>query len=93
MDESIFTEISQLNPNDSIELKTTAKSLTPGKQLIFKPEISHEFMGQLISVDIEQFSTSVSEELLNRYLPTLVISLVVLLITVYSVNSLVKRKN
>ena len=93
LDESIFTEISQLNPNDSIELKTTAKSLTPGKQLIFKPEISHEFMGQLISVDIEQFSTSVSEELLNRYLPTLVISLVVLLITVYSVNSLVKRKN
>ena len=93
LDESIFTEISQLNPEDSIELKTTAKSLTPGKQLIFKPEISHKFMGQLISVDIEQFSTSVSEELINRYLPTLVISLVLLLFTVYAANSLVKRKN
>ena len=93
LDESIFTEISQLNPEDSIELKTTAKSLTPGKQLIFKPEISHKFMGQLISVDVEQFSTSVSEELINRYLPTLVISLVLLLFTVYAANSLVKRKN
>ena len=93
LDESIFTEIPQLNPDDSIELKTTAKSLTPGKQLIFKPEISHQFMGQIISVDIEQFSTSVSEELINRYLPPLILSIALLLFTVYIANSLVKRKN
>ena len=93
LDESIFTEISQLNPDDSLELVTTAKSLTPGKQLIFHPEISHSFMGQLISVDVERFSTSVSEELTNRYLPPLIISIVILLSTIYISNSLVKRKN
>jgi NADH:ubiquinone oxidoreductase subunit 6 (subunit J) len=50
-------------------------------------------MGQIISVDIEQFSTSVSEELINRYLPPLILSVALLLFTVYIANSLVKRKN
>jgi len=93
LDESIFTEINQLDPEDSIELKTKAKSLTPGKPMIFHPQISHKFMGQSISVDVEQFSTSVSEELVNRYLPSIAISLVVLLATVYFTNKLVIRKN
>ena len=93
LDESIFTEIDQLDPGDSIELKTKAKSLTPGKQMIFHPQISHKFMGQSIFVDVEQFSTLVSEELVNRYLPSIAISLVVLLATVYFTNKLVIRKN
>jgi len=93
LDESIFTEISQLNPEDSVELKIKAKSLTPGKQLIFQPQISHQFMGQSISVDFEQYSSSVSEELLNRYLPSLIISILFITFTVYLTNSLVKRKN
>lgn len=91
-DESLFTKISLLDPKDSIELRTTAKGLSPGKPMLFQPVITHEYKGQLIQVDVDEFSVFVSEEMVNRYIPSIIFSLIILFVTVYLANKLVFRK-
>lgn len=92
LDQSIFVDIPLLNPEDSTELRTKALGISPGKSIVFQPIISHEHKNQLIDVQFDEFSVFVSEEITNRYIPSLILSIVILFGTVYFVNRLSNNK-
>ena len=81
-----------MNPEDSTELRTKALGISPGKSIVFQPIISHEHKNQLINVQFDEFSVFVSEEITNRYIPSLILSIVILFGTVYFVNRLSNNK-
>ena len=91
--EEIFSTIQSLDQGDSIELTSKVIGISPGKELQFKPIVSHLHLGQTISVPIDELSIFVSEELRNRYIPSLSIALALMFVLLYFSNKLVIRKD
>lgn len=91
--EEIFSTIQSLDKGDSIKLTSKVIGISPGKELQFKPIVSHLHLGQTISVPIDELSIFVSEELRNRYLPSLSIALALMFVLLYLSNKLIIRKD
>ncbi len=92
-DDEIFSTIQSLGKGDSIELTSKVLGISPGKELQFKPIVEHLHLGQTISVPIDELSVFVSEELRNRYLPSLGLALASMFVLLYFSNKLVIRKD
>jgi len=92
-EEEIFSTIQSLSKGDSIELTSKIIGISPGQELQFKPLIEHFHLGQTINVPVDEFSVFVSEELRNRYIPSLSIALALMFALLYFSNKLVIRKD
>ncbi len=90
---SLSEEFPELAPGQTVTLRATVSGPIPGKDLIYSPQISHVFLGQILEVPVQPFNLFVEEDLITRFAPTLALAAIVIVATLLLARRGVRQKS
>ena len=82
IDSDYLSEILTIGTNDKIQIYAKLKPIQADSELVFDPKVTHTFRSQDIDVFFQEYRNIVDENIINRYVPTTFLGIILVLITI-----------